>query len=111
MNRTVSQAGRILGVAVLQVKKWAWLFREHLDDNADPAKGQPRTFADADVLVLIYVAIRSTNSLTYTACRGICSRTAPTGFFRRFARSEELSREFRELLAQAGQISQQLLRT
>ena len=57
MDRTVSQTARILGVDVLQVKKWAWLFREHLAASANPAKGRPRTFADADVLVLIYAAM------------------------------------------------------
>lgn len=57
MDRTVSQTARILGADILQVKKWAWLFKEHLGGNANPAKGRPRTFADADVLALIYVAM------------------------------------------------------
>jgi len=57
MDRSVSQAARILGADVLQVKKWAWLFKEYLSPGANPAKGRRRAFTDADVLVLIYVAM------------------------------------------------------
>jgi hypothetical protein len=57
MDRTVSQTARILGADVLQVKKWAWLFKEHLSAGANPAKGRPRTFTDADVLALMYVVM------------------------------------------------------
>lgn len=57
MDRTVSQTARVLGVGILQVKKWAWLFKEHLGGNANPAKDRARTFTDGDVLALIYVAM------------------------------------------------------
>ncbi len=56
MDRTVSQTARILGSDVSEVKKWAWLFKDYLGTSANPAKGRVRTFADADVLALIYVA-------------------------------------------------------
>jgi len=56
MNRNVSQTARILGVNVLQVKSWAWLFKEQMSRQANPAKGQTRAFTDSDVLALIYVA-------------------------------------------------------
>jgi len=58
MNRSVSQTAKILGVDSQQVKKWAWLFRDHLGNRANPAKGLTRTFTDTDVLVLIHVAMR-----------------------------------------------------
>ena len=57
MNRTVSQTARILSVDVQQVKTWAWLFKEHLSSQANPAKGRPRAFTDSDVLALIHVAM------------------------------------------------------
>jgi hypothetical protein len=57
MNRTVSQTARILGVDVHQVKTWAWLFKEHLSRQANPAKGCPRTFTDSDVLALMHVVM------------------------------------------------------
>jgi hypothetical protein len=57
MDRTVSQTARILGADVLQVKKWAWLFKDHLSAGANPAKGRPRSFTDADVLALMFVVM------------------------------------------------------
>jgi len=57
MNRNVSQTARILGVDNQQVKTWAWLFKEHLSPQANPAKGRSRTFTDSDVLALVYVAM------------------------------------------------------
>ena len=56
MNRTVSQTARILGVDPQQVKTWAWLFKEHLSSQANPAKGSSRAFTDSDVLALMHVA-------------------------------------------------------
>lgn len=57
MNRNVSQTARILGVDVQQVKTWAWLFKEYLSSQANPAKGCPRAFTDSDVLALVHVAM------------------------------------------------------
>ena len=57
MNRTVSQTARILGANIQQVKKWAWVFKDYLSSQANPAKGRSRTFTDADVLALIHVAL------------------------------------------------------
>jgi hypothetical protein len=57
MNRNVSQTARILGVDVQQVKTWAWLFREYLSRQANPAKGCARSFTDSDVLALMHVAM------------------------------------------------------
>jgi hypothetical protein len=57
MNRNASQTARILGVAVDQVKKWAWLFKDHLGVHANPSKGIPREFTDSDVLALMHVAM------------------------------------------------------
>jgi len=57
MSRTVSQTVRILGVNAQQVKTWAWIFKEQLGPNANPAKGRPRFFTDSDVLALIHVAM------------------------------------------------------
>jgi len=57
MNRNVSQTARILGVDVQQVKTWAWVFKEHLSSQANPAKGCSRAFTDSDVLVLSYVTM------------------------------------------------------
>jgi len=57
MNRTVSQTARILGVDPQQVKTWAWLFKEHLSSQANPAKGCSRAFTDSDVLALMHVAM------------------------------------------------------
>ncbi len=56
MNRTVSQAARVLGVDAKQVKTWAWRFREHLSSQANPPKGRSRAFTDSDVLALMHVA-------------------------------------------------------
>src|ERR1022692_3164206 len=56
MDRTVSQTARVLETDIQQVKPWAWLFKDYLSARANPAKGQARTFTDADVLVLLYVA-------------------------------------------------------
>ena len=55
MNRNVSETARIVGVDGQQVKMWAWLFREYLSTQANPAKGCPRTFTDSDVLALMHV--------------------------------------------------------
>jgi hypothetical protein len=57
MNRNVSETAHILGVDRQQVKTWAWLFKEHLSREANPAKSLPRAFTDEDVLVLIYVSL------------------------------------------------------
>lgn len=57
MNRNVSRTARILGVDVHQVKTWAWLFKEHLSPQANPAKGCSRSFTDSDVLALVHVAM------------------------------------------------------
>jgi hypothetical protein len=57
MNRSVSQTARILGVDVQQVKTWAWIFKEHLSGQANPAKGRPRAFTDSDMLALMHVAM------------------------------------------------------
>ena len=57
MERSVSQTAHILGADVLQVKKWAWLFKDHLSPAANPAKGRPRSFTDADVLALMFVVM------------------------------------------------------
>jgi hypothetical protein len=56
MDRTVSQTARVLETDVPQVKAWAWLFKGYLGTGANPAKGRARTFTDADVLALLYVA-------------------------------------------------------
>jgi hypothetical protein len=56
MDRTVSQTARVLETDIQQVKTWAWLFKDYLSTGANPAKGQARTFTDADVLALLYVA-------------------------------------------------------
>lgn len=57
MNRNPSQAARILGVDVQQVKSWAWLFKEHLSSQANPPKGTPRAFTESDMLALMHVAM------------------------------------------------------
>jgi hypothetical protein len=57
MNRTVSEAARILGVNAQQVKNWAWLFKDNLSDQANPPKGRPRSFTESDVLALMHVAM------------------------------------------------------
>ena len=57
MNRTVSQAARILGARPQDLKAWAWEFRENLSSGANPEKGTPRTFTETDILALIHVAI------------------------------------------------------
>lgn len=57
MNRTPSQTARILGVEIQQVKRWAWLFKEHLSQLANPPKGRSRAFTDQDVLALAHVAL------------------------------------------------------
>lgn len=56
MDRTVSQTARVLETNILQVKTWAWLFKDYLSAGANPAKGLARAFTDPDVLVLLYVA-------------------------------------------------------
>jgi hypothetical protein len=55
MNRTVSEAAKILGVDALQVKRWASVFKDYLSVAANPPKGKVRMFSDADLLVLCYV--------------------------------------------------------
>ena len=55
MNRNASQTARVLGVDAQQVKNWAYLFKEYLSSNANPPKGQARTFSDSDLLVLAYI--------------------------------------------------------
>jgi len=57
LNRTVSQAARILGVDSQQVKNWAWAFKDYLTQGANPGRTRPRTFTDEDVLALIHVAL------------------------------------------------------
>jgi len=57
MERSVSQTARILGADIAQVKKWAWLFKDHLSTGANPAKGRQRLFTDADVLALMFVVM------------------------------------------------------
>jgi len=57
MNRNVSQTALILGVEGEQVKTWAWLFKEYLSPQANPAKGSPRSFSDSDLLALMHVAM------------------------------------------------------
>jgi hypothetical protein len=56
MDHTVSHTALVLESDVQQVKSWAWLFKEHLSAGANPDKGRPRAFTDADVLALLYVA-------------------------------------------------------
>ncbi|MBP85888.1 MAG: hypothetical protein CMJ64_04090 [Planctomycetaceae bacterium] len=55
MNRNVSQTAKVLGVDGTLVKQWAFLFKDHLSPDANPSKGKPRSFRDADLLVLAYV--------------------------------------------------------
>jgi hypothetical protein len=55
MNRSVSQAARMLGVDTAQVKKWAFVFKDYLSAPANPKKGQTRSFNETDILVLAYV--------------------------------------------------------
>jgi|GEM_PF-796575 len=55
MNRTPSETAKILGVKVDQVKRWAFLFQEHLSAAANPPNGETRIFSDDDVLALSYV--------------------------------------------------------
>lgn len=57
MSRSVAETARILGVDGQQVKKWAWLFKDHLSTQATPAKSRPRAFTDSDVLALMHVAM------------------------------------------------------
>jgi DNA-binding transcriptional MerR regulator len=57
MNRSISQVADILGVDSQQVKTWVGLFKEHLSPQANPEKGQPRSFTDSDVLVLTHVTM------------------------------------------------------
>ena len=58
MGRNVAETAHILGVDGQQVKNWAWLFRDHLSTQANPAKGRPRAFSDSDVLALMHVAMQ-----------------------------------------------------
>lgn len=55
MNRTLSQAAKVIGTDSTQVKKWAYLFKDYLGKKANPSKGQARVFGDNDLLVLAYV--------------------------------------------------------
>lgn len=56
MNRTTSEAAKILGVNALQLKKWAWIFSDYMSaTSANPVKGEVRLFTDVDLLVLCYV--------------------------------------------------------
>ena len=57
MTRSVSQAARILGVDIPQVKKWAWHFKEQLSQQANPPKGSSRAFTDSDIMALAYVVM------------------------------------------------------
>jgi hypothetical protein len=57
MNRSVSQTARVLEVKPQKVKTWAWIFKEQLSQDSNPAKGCSRSFTDSDVLSLIYVAM------------------------------------------------------
>ena len=57
MNRRVSQTAQILGVDGQQVKSWAWLFKDNLSPSANPGKGRPREFTDADMFALMYVVM------------------------------------------------------
>jgi hypothetical protein len=56
MNRNITQTARVLGVERDQVKKWASLFEKFLSKQTNPGDGQPRRFADSDLLVLAYVS-------------------------------------------------------
>lgn len=55
MNRSVAEAARILGVVGQKVKKLAWAHKHHLGPQANPAKGNPRTFTDTDMLAMMYI--------------------------------------------------------
>jgi len=55
MNRTASEIAKIFGVDASQVKRWAWIFTDYLSAEANPPKGEVRTFSDGDLLVLCYV--------------------------------------------------------
>ena len=54
MNRTASEAAKILGVDALQVKRWTSVFKDYLSASANPPKGKARMFSDDDLLVLCY---------------------------------------------------------
>lgn len=56
MKMGVSEVARILGVDRDLVKKWAFLFKEHLSEGANPPKGISRHFTPADLQVLAYVS-------------------------------------------------------
>lgn len=58
MARGVAEACRILGVDRDQVKSWAYTFRDYLSSSATPKSGQPRQFTDADLFVLMHVAMQ-----------------------------------------------------
>jgi hypothetical protein len=55
VNRTASEAAKIVSVDVSQVKRWAFDFKDYLSAAANPPKGKTRMFTDGDVLVLCYV--------------------------------------------------------
>ena len=55
MNRTMSEASKVLGVDASQVKRWATVFKDYLSPAANPSKGKVRIFNDDDLLVLCYV--------------------------------------------------------
>lgn len=55
MNRTLSQAAKVIGADAAQVRRWAWQFKDFLSSAANPAKGIGRKYSDDDVLVLCYV--------------------------------------------------------
>jgi len=55
MNRNVSQTVNVLGVDGTLVEQWAFRFKDYLSPDANPSKGKPRTFREADLLALAYV--------------------------------------------------------
>jgi hypothetical protein len=55
MTWGVSEIARLLGVDRNLVKTWAYRFKEHLSEKANPPKGSTRAFTDDDVRVMAYV--------------------------------------------------------
>lgn len=51
----VSEVARLFGVDPATVKHWAFHFRSHLTQGANPPKGMPRRFTPEDLPVLAYV--------------------------------------------------------
>lgn len=53
--KQVSEIARLFGIDRDTVKKWCYKFPEHLSNTANPPKGQPRFFTEADLQVLALV--------------------------------------------------------